>query len=67
MFSAMAEIVMKMSGHRCERCGHEWVPRGPRAENRPKGKAGESAKPRLCPKCKSPYWETAKQKAKGSK
>lgn len=28
----------------CERCEHTWVP------------AGEE-KPRVCPKCKSPYWD----------
>jgi predicted Zn-ribbon and HTH transcriptional regulator len=32
-------------GFRCQRCGHTWVPR-------------DSAKPpRICPKCKSPYWD----------
>jgi type IV secretory pathway VirB2 component (pilin) len=33
-----------ISGCRCERCGHEWVPRI----------AGVD--PCICPKCKSPYW-----------
>jgi predicted Zn-ribbon and HTH transcriptional regulator len=28
----------------CERCGHVWVPNGPRGN------------PRVCPKCKSPWW-----------
>jgi predicted Zn-ribbon and HTH transcriptional regulator len=28
----------------CERCGHAWVPAG-------------VEKPRVCPKCKSPYWD----------
>jgi len=28
----------------CYRCGHRWPPRG---EDRP----------RICPKCKSPYWD----------
>jgi|GEM_PF-5311554 len=28
----------------CERCEHEWVPR-------------EGPPPRVCPKCKSPYWD----------
>ncbi len=32
-------------GYQCERCGHEWIPRGDLAEE-----------PRVCPKCKSPYW-----------
>jgi len=41
------EIVLK--GYRCERCGHEWVPRG-------------NEIPRVCPKCKSPYWDKPKKK-----
>ena len=31
---------------RC-RCGHEWVPANLR----------QAARPRVCPKCKSPYWD----------
>lgn len=30
---------------KCKRCGHSWHPRKPQ-------------KPRVCPKCKSPYWDT---------
>lgn len=37
----MGEITLK--GFVCERCGHKWVPR-------------ENEIPRVCPKCKSPYW-----------
>jgi len=39
----MAKV--KFWGCRCERCGHEWLPRQGRADE-----------PRVCPKCKSPYW-----------
>lgn len=35
---------LKLWGYRCERCGHDWVPREQEQE------------PRVCPKCKSPYW-----------
>ncbi len=28
---------------KCQRCGHEWYPNSPKI-------------PRVCPKCKSPYW-----------
>jgi len=45
----MAEIMLK--GYKCERCGHEWVPRV------------EKEKPRVCPKCKNPYWDRPKKKA----
>ena len=34
-----------LPGFRCERCEHEWVPRD------------KTEEPRVCPKCKSPYWD----------
>ena len=34
-----------VSGYRCLRCKHEWVPNKP------------DVKPRVCPHCKSPYWD----------
>ena len=43
----MAKLVeIKMMGYRCTRCGHEWVPR-----------VNATAPPRVCAKCKSPYWD----------
>ena len=33
---------------RCRRCGHRWHPREPRL-------------PRVCPSCKSPYWDRERQ------
>jgi DNA-directed RNA polymerase subunit RPC12/RpoP len=44
-----------MWGYRCLRCAHEWVPRGIEL---PEGKKPPEPKeePRVCPKCKSPYW-----------
>lgn len=41
----MGRVPITVMGYRCERCGHEWIPRG--------DVAGE---PKTCPKCKSPYW-----------
>ncbi len=35
---------IKLWGFRCERCEHEWLPRD------------KDNEPRVCPKCKSPYW-----------
>ena len=49
----MAKIKLTVPGYRCERCRHEWVPRKP------------DEHPRVCPKCKSPYWDKPK-KDKGS-
>lgn len=42
----MPEIMLK--GYLCERCRHKWVPK-------------EDVKPRVCPKCKSPYWDTPRK------
>jgi hypothetical protein len=41
----MARVPITVMGFRCERCSHEWIPRG-----------GLEDEPRICPKCKSPYW-----------
>jgi len=36
---------------KCKRCNHEWASRKP-------------DKVKVCPKCKSPYWDTDKIKRK---
>lgn len=41
----MARVPITVMGYRCERCGHEWLPRGDLEQD-----------PKVCPKCKSPYW-----------
>lgn len=33
----------------CERCDHLWLPRN------------QEQKPKVCPKCKSPYWDTPRR------
>lgn len=43
----MAKVFIR--GYRCERCRHEWIPRN--WEDTPK----------VCPKCKSPYWDTPRK------
>jgi len=35
---------VKLWGYRCQRCSHEWLPRG-------------TSEPKVCPTCKSPYWD----------
>lgn len=35
--------IIQLEGFKCERCGHEWVKR-------------REDLPKVCPKCKSPYW-----------
>jgi predicted Zn-ribbon and HTH transcriptional regulator len=44
---------VKLPGYHCDRCGHEWL-----ARDVGRGK-GED--PRVCPKCKSPYWNTPRR------
>ncbi len=34
---------------KCERCKHEWITRSKET-------------PKVCPKCKSPYWDTPRKK-----
>lgn len=38
----------------CERCGHTWVPRD------------TETTPRVCPKCKSPYWDRPRKAPKAA-
>lgn len=42
----MGEVMLK--GFQCDRCSHKWLPR-------------EDEIPRVCPKCKSPYWNTPRK------
>lgn len=44
--------LIQLWGYRCQRCGHEWVPRD------------KTQKPRVCPKCKNPYWDRPRKDAK---
>ena len=41
---------IKVDAYQCERCEHIWVPRSYIKE------------PKVCPKCKSPYWNVPRQK-----
>lgn len=41
--------VLKITGYRCDRCKHEWPPRG-------------TIMPTICPKCKNPHWNEGKKK-----
>jgi len=42
-------VNVSIIGHKCYRCHHAWIPRE------------EGYIPEICPKCKSPYWKTAKK------
>jgi DNA-directed RNA polymerase subunit RPC12/RpoP len=45
-----------MWGYRCLRCEHQWVPRGLPEMADGKKPPEQDEEPRVCPKCKSPYW-----------
>jgi hypothetical protein len=57
----MGLVQLKLWGFRCLRCGHGWVPRG--LDEVPGGKKPPEPdeEPRVCPKCKSPYWNRPRQ------
>ena len=46
----------QVTAYRC-RCGHAWVPRKLNKEQ---------TRPRVCPKCKSPYWDSPFQEEESS-
>lgn len=46
----MGEIQVQVKEFVCERCTHKWIP-------------SSQTKPRVCPKCKSPYWDKVKKPA----
>lgn len=46
----MARVPITVMGYRCERCGHEWVPRGNIDEE-----------PKMCPACKSVRWNSERK------
>ena len=48
----MAKELRKVMFFICERCEHNWIPNDPKQE------------PRVCPKCKSPYWNRPRRNAK---
>ncbi len=52
----MAKQTRKVTVYICERCEHEWIPRD----------ADPKSEPRVCPKCKSPYWNKPRRTAKAA-
>lgn len=44
---------VKLIGNKCYRCKHEWL------------SADKNVKPKVCPRCKSPYWDTPRKKKYG--
>ncbi len=48
----MDKVAITLMGYRCLRCRHEWVPRN------------NTNEPRVCPKCKSPYWNVPRKQSR---
>ncbi|MGD0528510.1 MAG: hypothetical protein ABSE49_25475 [Polyangiaceae bacterium] len=53
----MAITQMTIPRCKCERCGHDWIARRPR-HVRAEQVLEELPKPRMCPKCKTAWWDT---------
>jgi predicted Zn-ribbon and HTH transcriptional regulator len=51
----MARVPITVMGFRCDRCGHEWMPRG-----------GTDEEPRVCPSCHSALWNQPEKKPRMS-
>ena len=51
----MARVPITVMGFRCDRCGHEWIPRG-----------STDDEPRVCPYCHSALWNQPEKKARMS-
>ena len=56
-------IQKTINAFKCQRCGHEWIPRVSMEELEWKVKGT----PIICPKCKTPYWKTKPKNKKNVK
>lgn len=56
-------IKKTINAFRCQRCGHEWIPRVSMEELEGKVKK----EPIICPRCKTPYWKTKRKNKGGEK
>jgi len=50
----VGRVPITVMGFHCERCEHEWIPRG---EN--------DDEPKVCPRCKTPYWNRPRTNVAG--
>jgi predicted Zn-ribbon and HTH transcriptional regulator len=64
--SGMKWVRLNVWGIRCLRCGHEWVPRGVvPSDDKTSPQPELDDPPRICPKCKSAYFDRPKSQQKG--
>lgn len=52
-------IKKTINAFKCLRCSHEWIPRVPLDQL--EGEINPENKPRICPACKSAYWDTERK------
>jgi DNA-directed RNA polymerase subunit RPC12/RpoP len=50
--------IIQVRAFKCERCGQIWTSRN----TKDKPEDPEKYQPKVCPKCKSPYWNTPRKK-----
>lgn len=56
-------IKKEVNAFKCLRCNHEWIPRVSMQEL----EGIIKDKPRICPSCKSPYWDIPRKDKKEDK
>ena len=54
----MPKVTITMDGWQCSRCEWQWVPRYYYAADK------SMVPPKVCPHCKSPYWDIEPRKAR---
>lgn len=59
------EIKINVNAFKCLRCGHKWIPRVSLEEL--EGKLKVESKPRICPSCKTPYWDRKRKNKENKK
>jgi len=58
-------IKKRINAFKCLRCKHEWIPRVSMKEL--EGEFNSENKPRICPNCKSAYWDILPKNKGGKK
>lgn len=54
--------MVKVDAYKCERCGHVWLPRDLPINWDGNLNTLDKAPPRVCPSCKSAYWNTPRKR-----
>ena len=60
----MARVPITVMGFRCERCSHEWLPKGDPDSEEWILRGDPDGEPSVCPKCNSPRWNRPRKNAR---